>query len=267
MAKDSYYEMEGSSYLNSRASVSKEGVGQIPEHDHDGRYYTKEETENTQRSIDERFRTVDEYLVSNNQQFTNINDHFVEVDRQLANQGQELENKAPLQHTHTDATTNKSGFMSANDKKKLDSMTTPVPETKTNIHAYCSYVQTLTANTANKIMFDSLAIDDNNEFSLTKSEVTIKNNGVYLINGIVETGSNTLTGNLRLFLQVFINGVLDNTVGTAFFPGGVMGGVNGSTILNLRAGDKLTFYVWSNVTVNTRGRGSINEYIQIVRLW
>lgn len=242
MANNSYYESQGSTYLNSSPSVTKEDLS-MPEHNHDGRYYTKEQTENTQKEINLRFKKIDD-----------IN----------SEQDISIESKADVNHVHSEATISQSGFMSAKDKQNLDKLASK--SALTNVHAYSTTVQNLAANTNTKLNFANEYIDSSDEYSISDSTFTARESGIYLVSGYFEV-NNSATGNYRLILLAYKNGVEAVALGTTFSPTGGESGVSGNSAISLLAGETINLYAWSSHAVRTRARGQAYDRIQITRLW
>lgn len=244
-----YYDVTGSDYLNGNPSVSKE-TPLVPEHNHDAMYYQKEEVDNLQQGQVEAIVEVQGKVRTVEQTVTGLRD--------------QMQEKAPLVHTHDNASTNKAGFMSVADKQKLDAIGTPTA--RTQIHVTTSAFQGFLKETANKILFNTILTDAANEFNTQTNSVKLKESGMYLINSVVEI-ENTSTVAPRLFLQVYRNGVQGESFGMATIPVTTLGGVSGSTILPLTAGDVIDIRVWSSQIVNTRARGNLYEYLKITRIW
>ena len=271
MAKG-YYETEGSDYLNDSPSVSKEQP-LVPEHNHDSRYYQKEESDTIQRGNVERFEQVHNRMEETDIVIAQTVTGLGEAKSQIESQGIALQGKAPIDHTHGIATPERAGFMSEADKQKLDSLTVsepspemPPPTPKTYIHVTNTTVQTLTKETSSKILFKNVIADTNSEFNVQTSAIKVKETGVYLLNSVVEVNG-TEENHLRLFLQVWKNVVQDVTFGIATIPISMIGGVGGSTILSLKANDVIDVRLWSSQNITTRGRGTTYEYIKFARLW
>lgn len=117
-AKESYYESRGSEYLNNASTVQREDSSDLPSHTHDDRYFTKDQQNNTQLIVDQNIQGLDSRLDTAES----------DIDTLQA----DMSGKAPVVHTHPDATTSASGFMSAADKTKLNQAITSAPVTSVN---------------------------------------------------------------------------------------------------------------------------------------
>jgi hypothetical protein len=117
-AKETYYEAQGSQYLNNESTLQREDDKGLPSHNHDERYFTKEQQNATQQIIDTKQLEQDNRLTA--------------VEGEVDTFQSELLGKADTQHSHADATTASSGFMSAADKTKLNNALTSAPVTSVN---------------------------------------------------------------------------------------------------------------------------------------
>ena len=236
MAKG-YYETGGSDYLNDSPPVKRESSSGLPSHNHDERYYTKEETDVKQDSFDGQFQAVHDRI---------------DTTQEAVNE------KAPINHIHSVATASEDGFMSFLDKQALNRLT----EVRTNIHLEATNTLTLAAETGTKLLFNVTVLDSREEYDKPTDIITIERTGMYMVAGTVEV-NNTAVSNGRLFLQVYQNGALKHNFGLNYILPGMYGGVTGSTCLHLQEGDEISFYIWSSISISTRGK----EYVKVTRLW
>lgn len=102
MANNGYYENGGSDYLNRQDSVSKEKPD-VPSHNHDERYYTKE-------IVDAQNDIYDE--------------NFANLAQSIDDLNTALSNKADINHTHAAVSSTSAGFMTPEQMQKLDSALT-----------------------------------------------------------------------------------------------------------------------------------------------
>lgn len=236
MAKD-YYESTGSDYLNSSPSVEKQQPPSVPQHTHDDRYYRKDEIDASQNDYDEKFQ---------------------EVGQDISQVRRSLDDKASINHTHSNATNTTDGFMSAEDKRSLSNLTV----TRTNIHITDTTARTFPAATTTKLIFDTERTDSRGEYDKPTDVVTVTKSGMYMITGTVEL-SNTNTSSSRVYLQVYKNGILEDTFGATYILSNIYGAVAGSTSIYLEEGDSITFHVLPSLQVTSRGK----THMKVTRLW
>lgn len=87
---------------------------------------------------------------------------------------------ATVGHTHSDATVSASGFMSAADKTKLDSLETYGATTHAGYAL--STNQTITTGTSAAVTFDTEIVDPEEAFSISSSQVVLRIGKAYLVN-------------------------------------------------------------------------------------
>lgn len=290
MADKSYYESDGSSYLNQKPSVNKQGAN-LPPHNHDERYYTREQQDATNEQVDENFaslgRTIDQMIIDigNKADIDHIHPAVTSTNNgfMTPTQKQKLDdsltvapvtsvnqktgavvltandvNAAPATHNHNEATTGASGFMSASDKLKSDNVG------KSFVHAYSNTVQAIPDSVTTKLNFDLEKTDRNAEFA--NSTFTAKIAGTYQLSAYIENAA--VTGMLRMVLNLYKNNVEDITIGYLLNNTNATGSVFGTGIVELAVGDTLDLRIFANPGINTRARAGANyDYVQITKLF
>ena len=236
MAKG-YYESSGSDYLNDSPSVSKNGQGDVPHHTHDERYYRKDEVDASQKDYDLQFG---------------------ELEQGMSQVRSGLESKASIYHTHNLATNTEPGFMSADDKRVMNSL----GGSRTNIFITDATARTFPAAVTSKLIFDTEVSDSNGEYDKPTDVITVGKTGMYMISGSLEL-NNASSTTAKVFLQVFKNGTLDMTFGIVNIPGSNTGCVSGSTCIYLDEGDSMTLHLWTSVQVTSR----VKSYFKVTRIW
>ena len=231
-----YYESSGSDYLNDSPSVSKNERNAVPEHNHDSRYYRKDEVDASQKDYDLQFS---------------------ELEQDISQVRSGLESKSSIHHTHNLATNTEPGFMSAEDKRAMSAL-----GNRTNIFITDATARTFPAAVTSKLIFDTEIDDSNEEYDKPNDVITVDRAGMYLISGSVEL-NNTSSTTAKIFLQVFKNGTLDMTFGIDNIPGSNTGGVSGSTCIHLDEGGSIALRLWTSVQVTTRGK----TYFKVTRIW
>lgn len=278
MANKGYYESEGSEYLNSDPSVSKE-QSNVPEHNHDDRYYSQAKQDERDQAVDERFIGVDENFMS----------LYQTIDQMSA----DISEKANIDHTHALATQTEPGFMSAADKTKLDNQSTTVPaHTHPNATEYdpgfmssshytklsglasedmrmhisakksAASQQAVPASTMTKVIWDGVMTAHNvlHERKFVNSEFD-GYDGVFTIN--VSVGFPRLSANAAIELYLFINNVQKDRLAKVTSPAIASGQVSSSISLSLKSGDKVDFRVFATEAINIYSSGSFLAVTEI----
>jgi hypothetical protein len=301
--KRDYYESRGSDYLNSESPVSREDSN-LPTHNHDDRYFTKEQQNATQEIIDNKQIEQDGRLAT--------------LETDVDTLQTDVMNKAALEHMHPEATTGQAGFMSAADKTKLNQAITSAPVTsvngqtgtvvldsadvgaatsghthaeatvssagfmsaldkekldslgKTLVYAYATASQSIPASTTTKINYGGERYDNNSEFIAATGTFTAKTAGFFFVKAYFENNLHTglVSGShARMFLNLYKNGAESTTLGATIIPYNNLGAVFGSAVIELDVGDTLDIRVWCNYAFTNRARGANYDYVNIIKLF
>lgn len=135
------------------------------------------------------------------------------------------------------------------------------PTSRSSFRAYQNAAQSIPANTATKIQFQTKVYDNLTEFdNTTNYRFTANKAGIYILTAAVYVQNTQPSGN-RMELMAYVNGS-----NNASFYNGVVGAATyssaaGTLILNLAAGDYVEIWLASTNAITTSGSAAASPYV------